>query len=144
MSKRTMVHLSSTAGLAAVVIATAGLAGCSHSQKQKQDQNLNVNLMREYSPVATTVEVSLERDGIGMPEVIGSGWTNFVVRNLDAVSHVFIIRGQGIERMLPGRVEPGDMQTLRVELKPGTYEVICPDCGPGLAEVKRKLTVAEW
>ena len=99
--------------------------------------------MQEYSPDADTVEVTLDVDKVVMPEIISSGWTNFVVRNNDKVAHRFAIRGNGLERFLDP-IEPGKMQTMRVELKPGTYEVVCPDCASDTTGVRRQLIVAQW
>lgn len=100
--------------------------------------------MREYSPNATTVKVTLDVGKIEMPEIIASGWINFVVTNEDKVAHTFAIRGEGVDQLLPGRIEPGKMQTMRIELRPGTYQVICPECAADTTAVTRQLVVAQW
>jgi hypothetical protein len=122
-------------------LVTGGMAGC--ASEQKTDEPVNVTLMREYSPDADRVEVTLDVGSIAMPEIVSSGWTNFVVRNNDNVSHVFAIRGNGQERTLD-RIEPGQMQTMRIELQPGTYEVYCADCARDTMGITRQLIVAKW
>jgi hypothetical protein len=116
-------------------------AGC--ESRQQTDKPVGVTLTREYSDVANTVDVTLDVGRIAMPEIIGSGWTSFVVRNNDRVAHVFILRGNGIERTLD-RIEPGQMQTMRVELQPGTYEIYCADCAADTTGITRQLIVAKW
>jgi hypothetical protein len=131
-----IVRLSCVVGLG------LGLAaGC--ASEQRADGPVNVTLTREYSAEARTVDVTLDVGSIAMPEIVGSGWTNFVVRNNDRVPHVFALRGNGVDRVLDD-IEPGQMQIMRVELKPGTYEIYCADCAADTTGITQQLIVAKW
>jgi hypothetical protein len=143
------------AGVAGGVLALLLLAGCSQQkqhQKQKQEapriqqweRTQQATSSQEYTPLATTVSVTLKSGRIDMPAVIGSGWTNFVIENGDDMAHSLLIQGNGVDRVLPNRIQPGKTQTMRVDLKPGTYQVICPECSADFGRLARQLTVVQW
>lgn len=72
------------------------------------------------------IQVSLTEFEIGMPERLSAGETVFHVTNEGTVEHNFEVEGQGIERELQEDLRPGESDTLRVELEPGTYRIYCP------------------
>jgi hypothetical protein len=61
-----------------------------------------------------------------MPQTLPPGPTEFVVANIGDVPHNFEIEGQGIERVFEQDLQPGERETMQVELEPGEYEVYCP------------------
>ena len=73
-----------------------------------------------------TVRVTLSASGIDMPTSLRPGPTVFRVRNAGEQQHSFVIEGEGAEHMLESPPAPGDMHSLKVRLRPGTYEVSCP------------------
>ena len=56
---------------------------------------------------------------------ITAGVVTFTVTNAGSIPHAFEVEGQGIERETDV-IQPGATATLRLTLKPGTYEVYCP------------------
>jgi uncharacterized cupredoxin-like copper-binding protein len=82
-----------------------------------------------------TVEVKLSEWKIDMPAGIPAGPTVFKVKNVGNKKHNFKIEGPGIERQLPRDLKAGETGVLELDLKPGTYQVICP---VGLGYHKRK------
>ena len=137
---RSIARLSCVVGLGWGLV-MGGMAGC--ASEQKADERVNVTLMREYSPDADRVEATLDVGSIAMPEIVSSGWTNFVVRNNDNASHVFAIRGNGEERALD-RIEPGQMQTMRIESAARDVRGVLPDCASDTMGITRQLIVAKW
>ena len=56
---------------------------------------------------------------------IAAGVVTFTVTNSGSIPHALEVEGQGIERETDV-IQPGQSATLRLTLKPGTYEVYCP------------------
>ncbi len=117
-------------------------AGC--SQEKKDPAATQPAPVGDLSAVANNVTVTISADGMRVPQIISSGWTNFIVQNTDTVPHTFGIEGNGVKRVLPNQVQPGTMEQLRVRLEPGKYRAYCPDVGPNVAGTSLQITVAEW
>lgn len=49
----------------------------------------------------------------------------FVAKNTGQVAHALEIEGQGIEKETEN-IQPGQSARLKVDLKPGTYDLYCP------------------
>jgi hypothetical protein len=78
-------------------------------------------------PLANPVQiVELSEYAIRMPTSIPPGKHSFRVMNAGTEKHNFEIEGNGVEVKLPFDLTRGDMKTIDVSLKPGTYEVYCP------------------
>ena len=75
---------------------------------------------------AAKVGVKLEGRKIDMPHKIAAGKTAFVVTNAGTERHNFEIRGQGLDKKFFMSLDPKETKTLNVDLKAGTYEVVCP------------------
>ena len=75
---------------------------------------------------ARKVDVTLTEHKINMPKSISAGKTAFVVTNNGKDKHNFEIEGQGLDKKFMLNIAPNDTKTLHVELKPGTYKVLCP------------------
>ena len=56
---------------------------------------------------------------------VTAGSVAFTVTNNGTIPHAFEVEGQGIERETDV-IQPGARATLRLSLKPGSYEVYCP------------------
>lgn len=56
---------------------------------------------------------------------ITSGSVTFTITNAGSIPHAFEVEGQGIEQQTDV-IQPGSSATLKLTLKPGTYEVYCP------------------
>lgn len=75
---------------------------------------------------ADTVEVSLREFRIEMPRSIEAGPTVFRVTNDGSAQHNFEVEGEGVEEVFATNLRPGQTRTLRVDLRPGAYQVYCP------------------
>ena len=75
---------------------------------------------------ANRVEVGLIEYEINMPASIPAGPTTFEVTNNGTAPHNFEIEGQGIERVFEVNLQPGETQTMEVDLVVGSYTVYCP------------------
>lgn len=89
----------------------------------------------------TVVEVTLTEWRIDMPASLPAGMTTFKVTNAGTVAHNFRIIGQGIEKQFDSNLQPGETNTMQVELKAGSYEVDCPVAGHADQGMKLELTV---
>ncbi len=72
------------------------------------------------------VEVRLSEYKIEMPSSLPAGRTTLEVANVGQAVHNFEIEGNGLEKKFETNLQPGQSETMRVELKPGSYEVYCP------------------
>lgn len=77
-------------------------------------------------PRADTVQVGLTEFSIDMPSSASAGPTLFQVTNQGSAVHSLEVEGQGVEKVLDRRLQPGESGRLQVDLQPGTYEVYCP------------------
>jgi uncharacterized cupredoxin-like copper-binding protein len=75
---------------------------------------------------AMAVQVNLSDGVIEMPTSIQGGMTTFQVTNNGTMEHSFVIEGSDFQESLPFNLQPGETQTLEVDLAPGTYTVYCP------------------
>ncbi len=89
-----------------------------------------------------TVEVSLVEYDIDMPTTLPPGHTVFRVTNEGTMEHNFEVEGQGREEMFPQNLQPGEMQTMDVDLQAGTYVVYCPVGDHQSRGMQMSLTVA--
>jgi hypothetical protein len=102
----------------------------------------------QHNPPATTsdataaamVQVNLSESTIDMPATAAAGPTDFVVKNNGSAQHDLKIKENGMETNLPQPLMAGEIRTIRVDLKPGTYEVTSPASNGG-KEMKTTLTV---
>lgn len=127
--------------LLGVIGLTLLLAGCSHDKKAANTQPAPVG---DLSAVANNVTITMSARTMNAPEIISSGWTNFIISNGDTVAHTFAIQGNGVNRILPNPVQPGRTQQLRIRLRPGTYRIYCPTCGSDMTGMTRRIVVAQW
>jgi uncharacterized cupredoxin-like copper-binding protein len=89
------------------------------------------------------VSVSLVDFEIRMPNQLPAGPTTFTVTNEGTHPHNFEIEGQGIEQVFEANLQPGESNTMTIDLPPGDYVVYCPvDDHRGLG-MELTLTVTE-
>ena len=89
------------------------------------------------------VPVSLVEFEIRMSKALPAGPTTFTVTNNGTHEHNFEIEGQGIEQVFPANLQPGETNTLQIDLKPGAYTVYCPVDGHRGQGMELTLTVTE-
>jgi hypothetical protein len=89
------------------------------------------------------VTVTLREYEVGMPHTLAPGAYLFTVRNEGSEPHSFEIEGNTMEVSLPTEVQPGETQTLPVDLAPGTYKVYCPVGEHDERGMQMSLTVSE-
>jgi uncharacterized cupredoxin-like copper-binding protein len=93
------------------------------------------------SSVEQTVEVRLTEFRIEMPLQLRAGQTVFKVTNAGKMFHSFEIEGKGIEDEVESGVDEGQTKTLKLDLKPGAYEVYCPVHGHKKAGMSVRVQV---
>ncbi len=119
----------------AVLLAVASsLAGCFNERDENTNEGTNP------SPGAIAVEVRLTDDAIELPDEIPGGEVEFEVSNAGEAPHGFAI--EGVDAALD-ELRPDQLDTLRVELQPGTYTVYSPVEGDRDAGLQAELTVTE-
>ena len=92
---------------------------------------------------AKPVAVTLSEWKVELPsDTLTAGAVTFQIKNEGNMNHAFYVLGEGVAQ---GTREVAARQsaTLRVTLKPGTYELYCPmsDQSHKMAGMTRKLTV---
>lgn len=117
---------------AILLLVAVSLAGCFNERDENTNEGTNP------SPGAIAVEVRLTDESIEMPSEISGGTVEFEVSNAGASPHGFAIEG------VDGSIEelrPDQLDTLQVELQPGTYTVYSPVDGDRDAGLEVQLTV---
>lgn len=76
---------------------------------------------------AQPVQVTLAEDRIQMPGSVPAGPTTFEVTNEGNAERRFEIAGPGVEQRLATPLKQYEVQTLTVDLEPGTYRVSTGD-----------------
>jgi hypothetical protein len=119
---------------AALLVVALALTGCFNERDENTNEGTNP------SPGAIVVEVRLTDDSIEMPNEISGGKVEFEVSNAGESPHGFVIEGVdgGIDDLRADQLE-----TLRVELDPGTYTVYSPVEGDRDAGLEVQLAVTE-
>jgi uncharacterized cupredoxin-like copper-binding protein len=91
---------------------------------------------------ATSVPASETEFKITLPKSsLSAGSYSFAVKNDGHIPHDFVVKGNGVDEKTP-TIQPGKSATLKVDLKPGTYDVYCSIPGHKQAGMDVKLTVS--
>lgn len=91
---------------------------------------------------ATSVPVSETEFKITLPKsTLAAGSYSFEVKNDGKIEHDLVVQGNGVDQKTP-TIPPGKSATLKVDLKPGTYDVYCSIPGHKQAGMDLKLTVS--
>jgi uncharacterized cupredoxin-like copper-binding protein len=94
------------------------------------------------APAATNVDVSETEFKITLGQTpTAAGTYNFVVKNDGKIQHDFVVSGNGVNEKT-SLLNPGQSETVKVDLKPGTYDVYCSVPGHKQAGMDLKLTVS--
>ncbi len=93
-------------------------------------------------PTGEVIEVGLYDYTIDMPTELPPGPVTFLITNYGALAHSLLIEGPGVEVALTHELEPGQQGAFTVELRPGTYSVICPLPGHRESGMSLVLTVS--
>jgi uncharacterized cupredoxin-like copper-binding protein len=91
---------------------------------------------------ATSVPVSETEFKITLPKsTLAAGSYSFEVKNDGKIDHDLVVQGNGVDEKTP-TIAPGKSATLKVDLKPGTYDVYCSIPGHKQAGMDLKLTIS--
>lgn len=91
-----------------------------------------------------TVEVGLTEFAINLSTMeVPAGPTTFAVTNVGSMEHNFEIEGQGVEEAFDENLQPGQSDTLTVDLPPGEYTIYCPVGNHRARGMEVTLTVTE-
>jgi uncharacterized cupredoxin-like copper-binding protein len=90
---------------------------------------------------STTVDVSEVEFKIKLPKTsLPAGSYTFDVKNDGKIPHDLVVNGGGVNEKTP-LIDAGKSSSLKVDLKPGTYDVYCSVPGHKQAGMDLKLTV---
>jgi uncharacterized cupredoxin-like copper-binding protein len=94
-------------------------------------------------PAASSkVEVSEVEYKIKLPETsVAAGSYTFAVHNDGKFPHDLVVKGNGVNEKTP-TIDAGKSASLKVDLKPGTYDIYCSIPGHKQLGMDVKLTVA--
>ena len=98
---------------------------------------------QEAAETTNTVQVGEAEFEITMPASIPAGPTAFEVTNNGSIEHNFEVEGEGIEEEFEENIQPGQTQTLELDLAAGTYEVYCPIEDHADQGMRAELTVTD-
>src|SRR5437763_16758501 len=87
------------------------------------------------------IAVTMTEYHFDMPATAKAGSTTFVIKNAGRKEHAFEIKGQGIDQKLSPNPKPGQIGTLKVDWRPGTYAINCPLPFHTMRGMKTTLTV---
>lgn len=74
----------------------------------------------------TPVSVKLSEWKVQLSQAtVPTGKITLIITNVGSIPHALEIEGAGIERKT-GLIQPGQLDTLTLDLKPGRYEIYCP------------------
>jgi plastocyanin len=89
------------------------------------------------------VEVRLKEFEVRMPTILKPGSHLFKVTNDGTEPHGLTVEGNGTTASLSANAQPGETQTLPVDLAPGSYRVYCPVDGHADRGMVANVTVSE-
>lgn len=92
---------------------------------------------------ADTVEVMLGEFEIRIPDVLRGGPTVFRVTNSGEEEHNFEVERGDIEEGFEENLQPGETNTLQVDLEAGAYTIYCPVENHGERGMTMNLMVVE-
>ncbi len=90
---------------------------------------------------AHKVDVTINDSDISLPKTLGAGKTAFMVKNTGKEKHNFRIQGKGVDEKFLLDIAANDTKVMHVQLKPGTYQVTCPEKEKHGDSMKHTLTV---
>ena len=140
--------------IAMVLTALTSFAACSDDtghQRQDVDASSQEPRPRGNSGIVaadpteapSTIDVRLKEYEIRMPAVLKPGSHLMRVTNDGTEPHGLTVSGNGMDLQLPTSVQPGETQSLPIDLAPGTYRVICPVDGHADRGMSVDVTVSE-
>jgi uncharacterized cupredoxin-like copper-binding protein len=90
----------------------------------------------------TTLEATETEFKIALPKTtVAAGSYTFDVKNDGNIDHDLVVKGNGVDEKT-ATIGAGKSATLKVDLKPGTYDVYCSVPGHKQAGMDLKLTVS--
>jgi hypothetical protein len=120
--------------IALLVVAVVAI-GCTREGDENANEGANAT-----GDISAAIEVELTDEGIQMPDEIPGGLVLFEVANSGTVPHGFAI--EGVDATIE-ELNVDELETLEIELAPGTYTVFSPSQGDREAGLERQLTVTE-
>lgn len=90
---------------------------------------------------AHKVDVTINDSDISLPKTLAAGKTAFMVKNTGKQKHNFHIQGQGVDEKFMLDVAANDTKVMHVQLKPGTYQVTCPEGAKHGESMKHTIVV---
>lgn len=127
-------------GLSALLLVLAvGLVACGGREPEEETEDTEAAAPAE----ADTVEVALDEFEIRMPDTLRAGPTVFRVTNSGEEEHGFEVEGGDMEEEFEENLQPGETNTLQVDLEAGAYRIYCPVENHGEQGMAMNLMVVE-
>ena len=121
--------------LAFLLLVAVLAVGCTRESDENANEGADAT-----GAISTAIEVELTDEMIEMPDEIPGGLVLFEVTNSGTQPHGFAI--DGVDATIE-KLNVDELETLEVELEPGTYTVFSPVEGDREAGLERHLTVTE-
>jgi uncharacterized cupredoxin-like copper-binding protein len=114
--------------------------GTTSAQSTSQATTTAATTTATAAPKPVTVDETEFK--IALPKTtLPAGAYTFEVKNDGKIDHDLVIKGNGVDEKT-ATIKAGDSATLKVDLKPGTYDVYCSIPGHKQAGMDAKLTVS--
>lgn len=123
-----------------MLILSFGIA-CTSMGGQNANGGASSSTPTASSSSAKVVMVEETEFKIDMPKTLPAGPTLFKVKDTGKFPHNLKIKGNGIEKETASTLQSGQSGELRVDLKPGTYQVWCAVDSHAEKGMKLTLTV---
>jgi uncharacterized cupredoxin-like copper-binding protein len=152
---KTIDTVRTLAALTLAVVLGAGLGACDAEQTARQAPETvetgpgptrsGGSAVTSADPSAdpTTVKVSIKEFEVRRPTILTPGAHLFQVKNDGTEPHGLTVEGNGTSVSLPTNAQPGETQSLPVDLAPGTYRVYCSVDGHADRGMSVEITVSE-
>jgi plastocyanin len=123
------------------VLALLLLAACGSAQATATGTARDTSQASGANGEATTVTVAATDFRFALDKAeVGAGMVTFVLRNDGSSPHDLKVSGNGLDRKTAA-IGRGETASLAVELRPGTYRVLCTVPGHELLGMKATITV---
>lgn len=131
-------------GLGALLLVLAvGLIACGGREPEDEAAPEDTEAAAPGTAEADTVEVTLDEFEIRMPDTLRAGPTVFRVTNSGEEEHNFEVERGDMEEEFEENLQPGETNTLQVDLEAGAYRIYCPVENHGEQGMAMNLMVVE-
>lgn len=122
----------------AIVLAGGLLMACSSGAPQNSSSAASSGKVQK---IAASVNITLNEWSLILDTVpMNAGAITIVVKNEGKMKHDLVLTGNGVNAKTK-TLEPGETETLTVDLAPGTYNLVCSVPGHSLLGMSSQFTL---